>query len=93
LNIALMGLVLVLGIGQHLAEALPPNTAALWSGFSQDIAAGKLDTLSWPGQVVEQGAAIAQAALRHGTGWAMFYAGLGSCAFSLLSRFFFSRGR
>lgn len=93
LNIALMGLVLVLGIAQHLAETLPPSTAALWSAFSQDIAAGKLDTLSWPGQVAEQGAAIAQAALRHGTGWAMFYAGLGSCGLSLLSWLFFRRGR
>ncbi|QMV63437.1 MFS transporter [Pseudomonas berkeleyensis] len=93
LNIALMGLVLVLGIGQHLAEALPPSTAALWSGFSQDIAAGKLTTLSWPGQVAEEGAAIAQAALRQGTGWAMFYAGLGSCGLSLLSWLFFRRGR
>ncbi|MBO9645614.1 MAG: MFS transporter [Pseudacidovorax sp.] len=91
LNIALMGLVLVLGIGHHLAQVLPQGTAAQWPGFSQDIAAGKLGTLVWPGQTAEEGRAVAQAALRRGTGWAMLHAGVGSWALALLSRFFFRR--
>jgi Na+/melibiose symporter-like transporter len=82
LNIALMGLVLLLGIGQHLAEWLPDS--APLATLSQDIAAGKLDVLAVP--------AIAQAALRHGTGWAMLYAGVGAGGLALLSGYFFRRG-
>jgi hypothetical protein len=82
LNIALMGLVLILGIAHYLAGALP-DTAQL-ATLSQDIAAGKLE-------VLPQGQVIAQAALRNGAGWAMVYAGLGACALAVLSRSFFRR--
>lgn len=37
--------------------------------------------------------ADAQAALRHGAGWAMLFAGVGACGLALLSRYFFRRGR
>jgi MFS family permease len=80
LNIALMGLVLILGIAHYLAGVLP-DTAPL-AALSQDIAAGKLEVLA-------QGPMIAQAALRNGAGWAMVYAGLGACALAVLSRSFF----
>ncbi|WP_447590429.1 MFS transporter [Aquipseudomonas campi] len=92
LNIALMGLVLILGIAQYLVDVLPGTTAAQWATLSQEIAAGKLDTLTLPG-LTETGPAIAQAALRHGAGWTMLYAGLGACALGLLSRLFFLRGK
>jgi len=82
LNIALMGLVLILGIAHYLAGVLP-DTAQL-ATLSQDIAAGKLD-------VLPQGPMIAQAALRSGAGWAMSYAGLGACALAVLSSGFFRR--
>jgi len=36
--------------------------------------------------------ADAQAALRHGAGWAMLFAGIGACGLALLSRYFFRRG-
>ncbi|PSL91785.1 MFS transporter [Pseudomonas sp. R9.37] len=85
LNIALMGLVLLLGIGHHLSGLLPHTTALDWPAISQNIAAGKLDTpMLAP--------ADAQAALRHGAGWAMLFAGIGACGLALLSRYFFRRG-
>lgn len=82
LNIALMGLVLLLGIGHYLAEVLPPGTAMDWPALSQHLAAGKLDA---------RGLAFsdAQAALRNGAGWAMLFAGLGACGLAMLSGFFF----
>lgn len=86
LNIALMGLVLLLGISDQLAGVLPETTALDWPGISQNIAAGKLDV---PGL----NAAQAQAALRHGAGWAMLFAGLGACGLALSSRYFFRRGQ
>lgn len=86
LNIALMGLVLLLGISHHLASLLPAATAVDWPTISQNIAAGKLDGLLLaPAQ--------AQSALRHGAGWAMLFAGLGACGLAALSRYFFRRGR
>ncbi|CRM55766.1 Spectinomycin tetracycline efflux pump [Pseudomonas sp. 37 R 15] len=86
LNIALMGLVLLLGIGHYLAEVLPPGTAMDWPALSQHLAAGKLDT---------RGLAFsdAQAALRNGAGWAMLFAGLGACGLAMLSGFFFRQRR
>ena len=85
LNIALMGLVLLLGIGHHLSGLLPDTTVLDWPAISQNIAAGKLDTpMLAP--------ADAQAALRHGAGWAMLFAGIGACGLALLSRYFFRRG-
>jgi MFS family permease len=86
LNIALMGLVLLLGISDQLAGVLPETTALDWPGISQNIAAGKLDV---PGLHAAQ----AQAALRHGAGWAMLFAGLGACGLALSSRYFFRRGQ
>ncbi|KAA8560834.1 Multidrug resistance protein Stp [Pseudomonas extremaustralis] len=85
LNIALMGLVLLLGISHRLAEVLPATTAMDWPAISQQIAAGKLES---------RGLAFndAQAALRHGAGWAMLFAGLGACGLAMLSRYFFRRG-
>ncbi|MGY2400932.1 MFS transporter [Pseudomonas sp. SDO5271_S396] len=85
LNIALMGLVLLLGIGHRLAELLPLDTAADWSSISQTIAAGKVDALSALGLADS----AARSALRHGVGWAMLFAGLGACGLALLSRYFF----
>lgn len=82
LNIALMGLVLILGVAQHLSASVP-DTAQLAS-LSQDIAAGRLD-------VLPQGRLIAQAALRQGMGWTMLYAGVGACGLALLSGGFFWR--
>ena len=84
-NIALMGLVLLLGIGHALASLLPDSTALDWPALSQQIAAGNLDV---PGLDVTN----ARAALRHGAGWAMVFAGLGACGLALLSRHFFRRG-
>jgi len=84
-NIALMGLVLLLGIGHALASLLPDSTALDWPALSQQIAAGKLDV---PGLDVTN----ARAALRHGAGWAMVFAGLGACGLASLSRHFFRRG-
>ncbi|MGA9702754.1 MFS transporter [Pseudomonas sp.] len=84
LNIALMGLVLLLGISQHLSSLLPATTAMDWPAISQNIAAGKLDTQGLS-------SAEAQAALRHGAGWAMLFAGLGACGLAVLSRYFFRR--
>ena len=86
LNIALMGLVLLLGIGHYLAEVLPPGTAMDWPDLSQHLAAGKLDA---------RGLAFsdAQAALRNGAGWAMLFAGLGACGLAMLSGFFFRQRR
>ncbi|KAF1010212.1 MAG: Multidrug resistance protein Stp [Pseudomonas fluorescens] len=77
LNIALMGLVLILGITHYLASVLP-DTASLAS-LSQNIASGKTDSANAP------------AALRHGVGWAMAYAGAGACLLALLSRQLFRR--
>lgn len=86
LNIALMGLVLLLGISHQLANVLPETSAIDWPAISQNIAAGKLDMA---------GLAFtdAQAALRHGVGWAMLFAGVGACGLALLSGYFFRRGR
>ncbi|AZF35800.1 Efflux pump transporter of major facilitator superfamily (MFS) [Pseudomonas sp. R4-39-08] len=86
LNIALMGLVLLLGIGHYLAEVMPPSTAMEWPTLSQHIAAGKLAV---PGLVFNE----AQAALRNGAGWAMLFAGLGACGLAMLSGYFFKRRR
>ncbi|WP_248752748.1 MFS transporter [Pseudomonas sp. MWU15-20650] len=85
-NIALMGVVLLLGIGHQLATLLPESTAMDWPAISQNIAAGKLNMLGLP-------TLQAQAALRHGAGWAMLFAGLGACGLALLSRYFFRRGQ
>lgn len=86
LNIALMGLVLLLGIGHHLSSLLPETTALDWPAISQNIAAGKLDALIVAPK-------DAQAALRHGAGWAMLFAGLGACGLAILSRYFFKQRR
>ncbi|MEO8490182.1 MFS transporter [Pseudomonas sp.] len=86
LNIALMGLVLLLGISHHLASLLPETSALEWPAISQNIAAGKLDAL---GLARED----ARAALRYGAGWAMLFAGLGACGLALMSRYFFRRSR
>ncbi|AZE98537.1 Efflux pump transporter of major facilitator superfamily (MFS) [Pseudomonas orientalis] len=86
LNIALMGLVLLLGIGHYLAEVLPPGTAMDWTALSQQIAAGKFDA---PGLAFDD----AQAALRHGAGWAMLFAGSGACGLAMLSGYFFKQRR
>ncbi|WP_300630903.1 MFS transporter [Pseudomonas sp.] len=86
LNIALMGLVLLLGIGHELANVLPANTASDWPALSQNIAAGKLESA---GLAFED----AQAALRNGAGWTMLFAGLGACGLALLSRYFFNLRR
>ncbi|KTC64021.1 MFS transporter [Pseudomonas fluorescens ABAC62] len=85
LNIALMGWVLLLGINHHLAEVLPATGSMDWPAISQDIAAGKLDSM---------GLAFndAQAALRNGAEWAMLFAGLGAGGLAMLSRYFFRRG-
>jgi hypothetical protein len=84
LNIALMGLVLLLGISHHLSSLLPATTAMDWPTISQNIAAGKLEMLALS-------SADAQAALRHGACWAMLFAGLGACVLALLSGYFFRR--
>ena len=86
LNIALMGLVLLLGISHHLANLLPETSAMDWPAIRQNIAAGKLD-------VAGLTFTDAQAALRHGVGWTMVFAGVGACGLALLSRYFFRRGR
>ena len=86
LNIALMGLVLLLGISHNLAHVLPDSTTLEWTRLSQHIAAGKLDA---PGLTVQD----AQTALRSGAGWAMLFAGLGACGLAMLSRHFFRRER
>ena len=86
LNIALMGLVLLLGIAQHLSESLPVSTPL--AVLSQGIAAGKSNVLAIP-----DGQAIAQDALRQGAGWAMLYAGAGVSGLAALSRHFFRRRR
>ncbi len=83
-NIALMGLVLLLGISHELAAILPASTAMDWPAISQQIAAGKLDS---PGLAFND----AQAALRHGAGWAMLFAGLGAGGLAMLSGYFFRR--
>src|SRR5450830_292517 len=88
-NIALMGLVLLLGISHQLAEVLPATSALDWPAISQNIAAGKLEGLTSMGLARPD----AQAALRHGAGWAMLFAGVGACGLALLSRYFFRRGR
>ena len=88
-NIALMGLVLLLGIGHQLAAVLPATTAPDWPAISQHVAAGKLEGLASMGLTRPD----AQAALRHGAGWAMLFAGIGACGLALLSRYFFRRGR
>ena len=85
LNIALMGLVLLLGISHQLAEMLPATTSMEWPAISQNIAAGKLESMGLA-------ANDAKAALRHGAGWAMLFAGLGAGGLALLSRYFFRRG-
>jgi EmrB/QacA subfamily drug resistance transporter len=84
ITIALMGLVLLLGISHQLAELMPAGTALEWPAISQSIAAGKLELM---------GLAFndAQAALRHGAGWAMLFAGVGAGGLALLSRYFFRR--
>ena len=86
INIALMGLVLLLGISHNLAHVLPDSTAMEWASLSQHIAAGKLDA---PGLTILD----AQTALRSGAGWAMLFAGLGACGLAMLSRHFFRRER
>ncbi|UEL24268.1 MFS transporter [Pseudomonas fluorescens] len=86
LNIALMGLVLLLGISHHLASLLPHSTAMEWPEISQHLAAGKLDVLALARP-------DAQAALRHGVGWAMLFAGLGACGLAMLSGYFFRRAQ
>ena len=85
LNIALMGLVLLLGISHHLSSVLPQTSALDWPAISQNIAAGKLDALALA-------PADAQSALRHGAGWAMLFAGLGAGGLAMLSGYFFRRG-
>lgn len=89
LNIALMGLVLLLGISHQLAEVLPETSALDWPAISQHIASGKLEVLTSMGLA----RADAQAALRHGAGWAMLFAGVGACGLALLSGYFFRRSR
>ena len=85
LNIALMGLVLLLGISDQLAALLPASTLTQWPAISQNIAAGKLTASS------VLAATDAQAALRHGAGWAMLFAGAGAAGLAVLSRYFFRR--
>ncbi|MFJ4135677.1 MFS transporter [Pseudomonas cyclaminis] len=84
INIALMGLVVLLGISHQLAEVMPASTALEWPTISQGIAAGKLEL---PGLTAND----AQAALRNGAGWAMLFAGLGAGGLALLNRYFFRR--
>ncbi|WP_404939274.1 MFS transporter [Pseudomonas sp. JDS08PS003] len=84
LNIALMGLILVAGVGaylrRHLSGALD---AGQLRGWAQQIASGSgsLDALPWLAE------GTPQAALVHGFGWVMLYGGLsvwGLALFSLL---------
>ncbi len=84
LAIALMGLVVLFGIGHYLAGVLPTRSAQEWRAISQHLASGKLTA-------VGLSSADAQAALRHGAGWAMVFAGLGAAGLGLLSRYFFRR--
>ncbi|RST45835.1 MFS transporter [Variovorax sp. DXTD-1] len=88
LNIALMGFVLVSGIARHLGEAGLRAGASELLQLAQSVAAGKLDIV--PGAA---GPALAQAALRHGFGDAMLYAGIGVGLLALASHAFFRRGR
>lgn len=84
LAIALMGLVVLLGINHYLGSVLPASSAQTWPGISQQLAAGKLNAAGLT-------TADAQAALRHGAGWAMVFAGLGAAGLGLLSGYFFRR--
>jgi hypothetical protein len=82
LNIALMGLILVAGVGaylqRHLSGALDAEQVRLWA---QQIAAGQgaLEGLPW------LAGGSAQAALAHGFGWVMLYGGLSVCGLALFS--------
>ncbi len=92
LNIALMGLVLVLGVARGLADALPGQSAAQLWRLAQDIAAGHMAGLQplLPGDV---GTAAARAALRQGLADAMRYAGCGAALLAVASAAFFRRAR
>lgn len=87
LNIALMGLVLLLGICHQLAAVMPESSVLEWPAISQNIAAGKLASSAYLTFT------DAQVALRQGVGWAMLFAGLGACGLAGLSRYFFRRGQ
>lgn len=82
LNIALMGLILVAGVGaylqHHLSGALDAGHVRLWA---EQIAAGQgaLEGLPW------LAGGSAQAALAHGFGWVMLYGGLSVCGLALFS--------
>lgn len=82
LNIALMGLILVAGVGaylqRHLSGALDAGHVRLWA---EQIAAGQgaLEGLPW------LAGGSAQAALAHGFGWVMLYGGLSVCGLALFS--------
>lgn len=87
LNIALMGLLLVAGVGAYLRRNLGAAVDAgqLWA-WAQQIAAGcaSLQDLPWLADATQQ------AALAHGFGWVMLYGGLSVWGLALLSLLIFA---
>lgn len=87
LNIALMGLILVAGVGaylrRHLSGALDAGQLRRWA---QQIASGRgsLDALPWLAD------GTPQVALAHGFGWVMLYGGLSVWGLALLSLLIFA---
>jgi EmrB/QacA subfamily drug resistance transporter len=87
INIALMGLVLVEGVGSSLRAALPGDFSAVQlRSLAERIASG---TTVLPDQGVS--AAIIHQALTRGFGWVMLYGGIGVWLLAALSFVVFGR--
>jgi EmrB/QacA subfamily drug resistance transporter len=87
INIALMGLVLVEGVGSSLRAALPGDVSAMQlRSLAERIAAG---TAVLPDQGVSP--AIIHQALTQGFGWVMLYGGIGVWLLAALSFVVFPR--
>jgi MFS family permease len=87
-NIALMGFVLVEGVGASLAAALPGDADAVQlRSLAERIASG---TVLLPKEGVS--AAVVHQALTQGFGWVMLYSGIGVWLLAALSFVVFGRG-
>jgi hypothetical protein len=95
INIALMGLILLRGITTHLQRVLDGQIEpSRLQGLAERVASGDIEALhrAFPTlQFTDSPVALAQAALAHGIGEAMLYAGIGAWVFAVASFLAFGR--
>lgn len=96
INIAVMGFILLKGVGAYLTRALPSGfDAPSLRSLAEKVAAGSLESVA-QGNVALAAAdpqgQIVHAALVHGFGWVMVYGVVGAWGLALMSGVAFGKG-